>query len=433
MSKTFCTYPWNHLFVQPSGHQKICCLSNQNITKDDNYHQFNLANDDLFSSWNSDYMKNTRKRMLAGEKSETCQRCYQAEERGLESMRDSREEDYWRSLTAVDGALSSDPSHVELHFGNVCNLNCKMCSQMFSTSIGKELLNMGKEDPEFIAWVKKQSGVVNNWTAELDVVYDWFKNPKVKKELFERVSNSVESMSIVGGEPTAVKEFFELLEYCDSKGTLKEKTITLITNLTNTNKNLTKWLRGVKGFNVYCSIDGLAERNEYIRYPSKWPKILESLSFYNDLVKHSDTGAMNFGPAVQLLNIDQLVDLVVFFEKLDEQYDSIETWVHWTGVVSAPVICDYRNAPNDYKSYVIDELEKKFPNVKNEKNKVAVKGHIQNLKQSLANKDNTFTLDSFVRYNDSQDKFRNSVSWRKLLPQLERSILSHTTGVETIS
>ena len=157
MSNTFCSYPWRHLFVQPSGHQKICCLSNENITKDDDYRQFNLAKDPLFASWNSNYMKKIRKKMLNGERLSTCERCYQQERNGLESMRDTDNEQYFRGNTAPDGSFAEQPGHIELHFGNVCNLTCKMCSQMFSTSIGKELIKMGEDDPDFLKWVKKQS------------------------------------------------------------------------------------------------------------------------------------------------------------------------------------------------------------------------------------------------------------------------------------
>ena len=430
MSKTFCAYPWKHLFVQPSGHQKICCLSNENITKDDDYRQFNLARDPLFASWNSNYMKNIRKKMLNGEQSTTCQRCYQQEQNGLMSMRDTKNEEYYRNNTSADGSVTGQPGHVELHFGNVCNLTCKMCSQMFSTSIGKELIKMGEQDPDFLRWVKKQGGVVNNWTAELDVTYDWFKNNKIKKEVFESVSKNVSGLSIVGGEPTAVKEFYELLEYCDTKGTLSGKSVTLITNLTNTNKNLTKWLEHTRQFVVYCSIDGLLERNEYIRYPTDWSKVLRSLDFYKDIIqKHPDAG-MHFGPAIQLLNIDQLADMVMFFEKFKADH-RLNSHVHWTGLVSAPVICDYRNAPKRYKEQVVEILKSKLTHINEGKNTDAIQGHINNLESSLDTEVDQYVIDAFVRYNDFQDKFRNCTSWRTLLPDLERSIVD-AAGVKAV-
>lgn len=430
MSKTFCAYPWEHLYVQTSGHQKICCLSDEHITKDDGYHQYNLSKDSLFSSWNSEYMKTIRKKMLNNEKSSVCKRCYDLEDKGIKSMRNPNGEEYYKSKT-VDGIPENLPRNIELHFGNVCNLSCKMCSQMFSHSIGKELLKMGEQDPDFLKWVKKESGVVNNWTGELDVVYDWFKNDKVKKETFEFISKNVHNLTIVGGEPTAIKEFYELLNYCYDQNTLKNKSITLTTNLTNTNKNLTKWLYRIKNLVIYGSIDGLQKRNEYIRFPSKWENIMESLLFYKDLVKKNNSGKIVFGPAIQLLNIDQLADMVIFFENFAEEH-KVNSDIWWTGVVTAPVICDYNIAPSEYKKYVSDVLTRKLNQIAHEENREQVIAHIDNLKKAPRTLNNKHILEAFVKYNDFQDKFRNGDSWRVLLPELEKSISPHATGIKTI-
>ena len=45
MSKTFCRLPWTQLYVATSGHQKICCMNDEHITKDDGYYQFNMKKD----------------------------------------------------------------------------------------------------------------------------------------------------------------------------------------------------------------------------------------------------------------------------------------------------------------------------------------------------------------------------------------------------
>ena len=122
--------------------------------------------------------------------------------------------------------------------------------------IGKELIKMGGQDPEFLKWVKKESGVLNNWTGELEIEYDWYKNEKVKKSIFEHVSKNVRDLVVIGGEPTIIKEFYELLEYCRVQDTLKDKTLIITTNMTNTSKNLSTWLGHVEHFTIHASIDG---------------------------------------------------------------------------------------------------------------------------------------------------------------------------------
>ena len=62
-------------------------MSEDNIVKDDGYRQFNMSKDEMLDSWNSNYMKNIRLKMIAGEKLKNCEKCYRAESEGLQSMR----------------------------------------------------------------------------------------------------------------------------------------------------------------------------------------------------------------------------------------------------------------------------------------------------------------------------------------------------------
>ena len=74
-----------------------------------------------------------------------------------------------------------------------------MCSQNYSNQIGKEIIQIGKSDNDFLSWVKKESGNVNNWTDNLTVEYNWFKNKDVNDKLMQYVSNHITDLAIVGG------------------------------------------------------------------------------------------------------------------------------------------------------------------------------------------------------------------------------------------
>ena len=95
MSKTFCSYPWRHQYVHTTGHQKICCMSEDNITKADGYKHYNMHTDEILNSWNSAYMKNIRLKMIAGEDIVNCKKCVVAESQGLQSMRTTEHKDKW--------------------------------------------------------------------------------------------------------------------------------------------------------------------------------------------------------------------------------------------------------------------------------------------------------------------------------------------------
>jgi organic radical activating enzyme len=420
MSKTFCSYPWRHLYVHTTGHQKICCMSEDNITKQDGYHQFNMKQDQILDSWNSEYMKQIRLQMIAGEDIINCKKCVTAEFQGLQSMRTVDNKEKWISSTNQDGSVNHLPTDLELHFGNTCNLHCKMCSQQFSHMIGKELLRMGEADPEFLQWVKKESGVLNNWTGELDIEYDWYKNEKVKKSIFEHVSKNVNRLVVIGGEPTIIKEFYELLDYCNTNGTLQNKSLCITTNMTNTNKNLSTWLGSVKNFMIHASIDGLAERNRYIRYPCDWNSVLKSLEFYKKTIKNYNNGYLSFAPAIQLLNIDQLPELCNFFI---DNFISKNCSIAWISQVRYPLVCDYAILPTDYKLKIADKIEQETKNIDHKFTVKNLLGHANDLRtESFTEEQKKNYQKMFIQYNDTQDKFRKSVTWRQLIPNLETAL-----------
>ena len=395
-------------------------MSEDNITKENQYDHYNMSKDEILDSWNSKYMKNIRLKMIAGEKVSNCQRCVDSESQGLTSMRTVDNKEKFIRSTKNDGSVDHDPNSLELHFGNTCNLHCKMCSQQYSHMIGKELLKMGEQDPEFLKWVKMESGVLNNWTGELEIAYDWYKNEKIKKSIFEHVSKNVEQLVVIGGEPTIIKEFYELLEYCSVQNTLQDKTLTITTNMTNTSKNLSTWLGDVKSFTIHASIDGLDARNKYIRYPCDWNSVLKAIAFYKATVEKHKNGHFSFAPAIQLLNIDQLPEMCTFFI---ENFIRKQCHIAWVSQVRYPIVCDYAILPTEHRLKIADRIEKATKTIDHAHTVTNLLGHATDLRTEPFSPDQQKMYQKmFVRYNDQQDKFRNSTTWRALLPELEESL-----------
>ena len=420
MSKVFCDKPWNHNYIHTNGKVRLCCTTIQNITKDDNYQQFDLNRDSLQSYWNSQRMKTIRKNMIDGKPTKDCQRCYEQEKNGVQSLRTSFNQDAFTKATMDDGTYKGTADTMQIQFGNICNLKCKMCSQMYSHLNGLELAEMGKNDPEFLLWAKEQGAVVNNWTNELGKKEEWYKNEKIKKELFDHISKNVTELSIIGGEPTLIPEFYEMFEYCDRDGTLKDKNITIVSNLTVINPKMTKYLPKIKQWRIWASVDGVSERTEYIRYPSRWQTILKNLNFYKEQLKQGN-GKITLSPAIQLLNIDQLDEIIKWWKdfaggEMNYQFDFT-----WLATVWYPKICNFEIAPQSWKDKVADKLEKY------DHDDPFYQNMIKNLRLNvMEDKEKTKYIKSFIRYNDSQDKFRKvKKTWRVLLPDLEKAMLDH--------
>lgn len=419
MSKVYCDYPFNHNYVHTNGKMRLCCTTIQDIPTDNNYNLFDANKHSIDEYWNSNRMKEIRRKMIAGEKIRDCARCYKQEESGLESLRQTRGMDEYVKRTLPDGTFDGRATTMQVQMGNVCNLKCKMCSQMYSHMHGLETKAIGEQDPEWLHWVKTQGANVNNWTNQLGEKQEWYKNTEFKKQIFEHISSNIVDLTIIGGEPTLIPEFYELFEYCEDKGTLGNKTIRVTTNLTNTNPKLTRWLPKLKDWSIFASIDGIGERTEYIRYPSDWNKVNQSLDFYKSLI--GKTGHISLSPAVQLLNIDQLDEIVAWWKQwcgtdvLKGRYG----W-SWLATVWYPLICNPNIAPRPWRLKVAEKLSKyKFDE--------QYDNLIESLRTDQHPDQKAKDLQrAFIKYNDKQDQFRNvKITWRQLVPALEQAILEN--------
>jgi len=406
-----------------SGSFRFCCATKDNVV-DRNGNRFHINNASLDTVWNSDHVKQTRLKMIQGETIPECIKCVEQESRGYASMRTTIDKEKNFVETKSDGSVRIKPYNMELHYGNMCNLKCRMCSQNYSNQIGKELLEIGNKDKEFLDWVIKASGNVNNWTNNLSVEYTWFQNDKTKNKLNSFVSKNITDLTVIGGEPTIIPEFYELFDYCDQQNTLKEKHFIIVTNLTNTHPKMLERLPKLKKWTIWASLDGIGERTEYIRYPSNWNKIKENLLTYKSLLKKYNNGNIIFSPAIQLLNIDRLDEMLEWFIDFSDGKWGNSFGVSWLAQVWYPRICNYDIAPRDYRLKVADKLEKKIDFFKNYKNIINFyKNQIENLRKDNLDKNTEKYLQKcFIKYNDKLDQHRGRTTWRQLLPDLETAL-----------
>ena len=415
MSKVFCDKPFNHNYIHPNGKMRLCCTTIQDLPTDNNYNLFDANKHSIDDYWNSNRMKEIRRKMIAGEKIRDCERCYRQEEQGAESLRSTEGMNEFIIDTLPDGTYQKSATSMQIQLGNICNLKCKMCSQMYSHMHGMETRDIGEQDPEWLHWVKEQGANVNNWTNELGIKQEWYRSKEIKLKMFDHISRNITQLVVIGGEPTLIPEFYELFEYCDQQGTLGSKNVVIVTNLTNTNPRLTNWLPKLQSWTIWASVDGVGERTEYIRYPSRWDKILESLEFYRSIM--GNNGNITLSPAIQLLNIDQLDDIIKWWldwcgGELNDRYGFT-----WLATVWYPLICNPSMAPREWRLKVADKLseykfDQKYQNIINELRRDQ---HTPEKYQELQT--------AFIKYNDRQDQFRNvPKTWRMLLPDLDTAL-----------
>ena len=80
-SDTFCMMPWVHMHFWPNGNTYPCCVSDSSIALG------NTNDSSIIDIWNGDAMRELRQNMLAGKPSKACQRCYELEAAGVQTLR----------------------------------------------------------------------------------------------------------------------------------------------------------------------------------------------------------------------------------------------------------------------------------------------------------------------------------------------------------
>nr|WP_298350817.1 twitch domain-containing radical SAM protein [Rhodoblastus sp.] len=150
MSSTFCIYPFISLNITPGGSVKPCCAFMKEISVDDK--PMSVYEHSLPEIWNSDFMREIRREMIAGERVAGCDYCYQQERSGVRSMRVVTNEIWIQEFAEPQEAIKqlfadveangyrvpNRCSGLELDVGNLCNLKCRMCNSQSSSGISSD-------------------------------------------------------------------------------------------------------------------------------------------------------------------------------------------------------------------------------------------------------------------------------------------------------
>ena len=129
-------HPFTGLATREDGAIKICCRSLPIGW---------IQNESLESVWNNDTMQLVRNQILNNERPDVCKPCFELEDQGVESLRqrhingvipEARINLYPDHLNKLreDMTMPFEIPTMELKLNNLCNLKCRMCHPMDSTS-----------------------------------------------------------------------------------------------------------------------------------------------------------------------------------------------------------------------------------------------------------------------------------------------------------
>ena len=334
LPKSFCIAPWVHLYSDPDGSLRPCCTSDANEVIFGNARQYTK----IIDAANSPGMRDLRRAFLAGERPETCQRCWLHEDTSGNEFNSYRS--YLNGMflntsldlldqTAEDGAIENFKlKYVDFRWANTCNFACISCGPLYSSK----------------------------WATEMGQPILQIPN---KKYLFDELVNErlkdIEMIYFVGGEPFLLPETWRLLEALANSGRAHEISLRFNTNLSTLQfekKHALDFLPKFKDVEIVASIDHYGEKAELIRYGTDWQEILDNLTYIRDLKQPNIRVVTN--TVITALNILDMPEILRMFRQMyldgllipQTLYRAMDPWY-----------LDSRNLPKAALEKIAEEIE----------------------------------------------------------------------------
>lgn len=381
-SSTFCALPWLHLSSRPSGEMRVCCTANASSVQDPDSTKkiaggqvgvlrtntglpANLNNSTLMEAWNNDYMRNTRKMMLRGEQPPSCIKCYKEEAAGVQSKR-NWETAYWVNQlglddiigdTTEDGAVSPRIRYLDLRLGSKCQLACVMCSPHDSSGWVKEwqAIHPRIQNPRL-----KESWNWENKGHQHGANYNWhLNNPAFWDQLYDQIPH-MKQLYFAGGESTIIEHHYLLLEEVVRRGYAKQIELRYNSNAVELPQRLFDLWAEFREVKFHFSVDCLGEKNDYIRYPSRWEHMVSQMHLLDQTPPHV---TVTTAVTVMALNIYYIPDLIKW--KLSQGFRKFNAWPNGAGMINWhlaywPPQLNVKVLPRWAKAAVRDKYEEFF-------------------------------------------------------------------------
>jgi organic radical activating enzyme len=246
-------------------------------------------------------IKNLQTDLLNGVKNPTCRACWQQEETSVVSM---RQHFLGINKTIEQEIVDKKLKHLVIDSGNVCNLACRTCGSHSSSSHFKESnakdIKFGRK--EQILTVKKT-----------DLEY-------LKAEDY----SSINTISVLGGEPFQNLEHLEILELIIEQGYAANCKLFYCTNGTiKLPERIKNIFSNFKSVNFTLSIDAICKQFEYIRTNGEWSILLDNVADLKDLAKNNTNFKIDGHPTISALNILYLDELYEWYEENNLKYNIV--------------------------------------------------------------------------------------------------------------
>ena len=285
-NKVFCTAPWTHTYISPKAERRMCCASREEHMMQRQY--IDASNDEstgkykevgtiedyqpisLKEHWNSPYMMDIRKKLMAGEEIPQCAVCNDS----ILSQSTYRQWftgylfedkiDKCFEETDENGYTNMEPISFDYRVSNLCNFKCRMCGEPLSSTWEAEKRKHDLWTPEAQPFM----------VPENKKIIETFQKEVVEEEFWEYIcSGTVEELYWVGGEPLMYDIHWRAMDRLATDNNLNKVHLRYNSNLSRIRFGkhyLYDWLPQAKDWTMCASIDGTGDIGEFIRTGLNW-------------------------------------------------------------------------------------------------------------------------------------------------------------------
>ena len=406
-SDSYCAMPFVGVNVTSGGNMRYCCFA-EDLLQEDGF-DLTINRDTLKDGWNSHTMKETRRKMIAGEEVPGCARCVKEEDFTSYGPRVSMTSEWINKIgragltkllqeaQANDFQLLENPIYLDLRLGNLCNLKCRMCNPWNSSQIDKENKQLWLEDKKYREVFTEEYG---GQAQGLDEQQEWFEADLLWDDIVDFIP-SLKKVYFTGGEPTMIQGNFRFLQECLDQG--RSDIIPFFnTNLTNRNKKYIELISQFDQVDINGSLDGYGSMNEYIRQPAKWKAVSKNFELYASF-KNIHLG---ISPVFQVYNIFNAGELIEYIENVKKKYNR-NIHIDWL-LNTHPVILKAEILPYEIREKAQNKLYAYYKTLDrttlDNMTRTSTEKILNYLTESKEHND--AKIKSFLNYTNSLDRFR---------------------------
>ena len=206
-----------------------------------------------------------RTNMLEEKPCKECTKCYEQEQSGFVSMRNSSNKNFGHLIPIVDetkpdGAFEDFKlRYYDIRFTNLCNMSCRTCGGWFSSS-----------------WYQEETELFGprNYPS---IMYAGRTETDMWEQMVPHIPY-LEQIYFAGGEPLIMEEHYRILKELVKREMFGVR-LQYNTNFSRLNlkaENVLDYWKLFKSVSIGASLDAMGPRAEYIRKGTKWDQIVRN-------------------------------------------------------------------------------------------------------------------------------------------------------------